>query len=166
MHYRVTNNAKDGPRGVNLPHGQTHYVPMGATSPPLPIAEAEAQAMRDHAPWFALEEVSDAAAIAATKPQPPSPDDAGKINQPPVDPGAANMAVAERALAAGGTEDVSTVAPDFAAMSDDALRAYLTDAGVRFHPNTGHDKLVAKALDAYAGELDAANAIDPDDITV
>lgn len=163
MHYRVTNNATSGPRGLNMSHGQTYYVQMGATSPPLPIADAEVQAMRDHAPWFAIEEVSDEAVIAAAKPARPSADDAGKIN----DPGAANAAIAAAALAQGGTEPLpSDGAPDFEAMTDDALRAYLTDLNVTFHPATGHAKLVLKAQEAHAGKIAEANAVIDDEITV
>lgn len=169
-HYRVTNNSKDGPRGVNLANGQTHYVPMGQTSPPLEIAENEAASMASHAKWFDLAEVGEDD-IAATKTaqagKVPSPSDAGKIINPPADPGAANAAIVARVAEGGGQQDAGQIPPDFEKLSDDELRAYLTDEKVTFHPNTGRPKLILKAQAAHDGKLAEANEVsDEDEVTV
>lgn len=142
MLYTVKNTAKNGPRGVNTVGGATVYIMPGETVGPLAISAPELKAMRAAAPWL---EVADYDGKPTPAPQ-PHPDDAARIINP------TNDDIARHALAEGGLDDGEAgepVKPNFDAMTDAALRAYLTDAEISFHPATGHDKLVAKASETY-----------------
>jgi hypothetical protein len=145
--YYITNKDKTGPRGVNLVGGLTHYIKPDETSPALDVSDLEINALKIHSPHFVIAEARHGVVI---NPKRPTDELAASI----VTPETVNERIAREALEGGFEEPAELhepldARPDFDKMEAAALRSYLTDAGVAFHPKTGHDKLVAKAVETF-----------------
>lgn len=145
-------NVTKGIKGVNSVGGIINVDP-GQTSRPLEIAEHEAQGLVESG-FFEIKGVSGPGDVTLTG---KGVEDGSEENSTahregnPVKPATADDIV--RAALAGGGMEVAPGPDDFDKMEDDALRAFITERdGKAPHPNTGREKLLAKARGAAEEE--------------
>lgn len=128
------------PYGVNTKDGQTIYVQPGKTSPPLDVAKGEVEHLKKST-YFEVAATSDHVEEAS-------------LPDKTVEDGSIQNSTAHREgneVKTGGDAQVEDAdedddAPDYEALTDEELRAFITDRdGKAPHPNTGRPKLLATA---------------------
>lgn len=137
------------PMGVNTVAQGTIYVPPGQTSPALDVAGGELKYLKTLKHF----EIASGSAEEPGGEGPKGVEDGSIANSTahrdgkPVIP----AALAPKPAGADGGSDI-----DFEKLSDEELRAYITDRDGRApHSATGREKLLAKAKDATAKEEEA-----------